>query len=122
MINHRTRCDFPLSIFSVKKKDFFLTCVPSRDHPYMLEGYGSIALEILREIPYVDAIIVPVGTGGLAAAIASVVKHDKPDCLVYVSNSFTQPPSFIIYLIGFISGYVSMFPLIWLSTHVKIEL
>lgn len=71
----------------------------------MLEGYGSIALEILRDIPYVDAIIVPVGTGGLAAAIATVVKHDKPDCLVYVSRplKFMYQTSFINYnLIGFI--------------------
>ncbi|XP_026314687.1 uncharacterized protein LOC113226317 [Hyposmocoma kahamanoa] len=60
-----------------------LIYINGRDDPRMLEGYGSIALEILRDIPYVDAIIVPVGTGGLAAAIATVVKHDKPDCLVY---------------------------------------
>lgn len=36
-------------------------------------------------MPNVDAIIVPVGTGGLVAAVATVVKHAKPNCLVYVS-------------------------------------
>lgn len=51
----------------------------------MLAGYGTIALEILDQVPNVEAIIVPVGTGGLAAAITAVIKHTKPNCLVYVS-------------------------------------
>lgn len=51
----------------------------------MLAGYGTIALEILHEIPEVEAIIVPIGTGGLAAATARVVKHHKSSkCKVYV--------------------------------------
>lgn len=56
----------------------------SRDHPDVLAGYGTIALEILHEIPEVDAIIVPIGTGGLAAATARVVKHHNTKCQVYV--------------------------------------
>ncbi|KAJ2953368.1 hypothetical protein O0L34_g958 [Tuta absoluta] len=64
-------------------KDKGLTYINGRDHPHVLTGYGTIALEILQEHPLVDAIILPVGTGGLASAIATVVKHDKPECLVY---------------------------------------
>lgn len=57
----------------------------SRDHPDVLAGYGTIALEIMHEIPEVEAIIVPIGTGGLAAATARVVKHHKTNkCQVYV--------------------------------------
>ncbi|CAH2231689.1 jg2347 [Pararge aegeria aegeria] len=55
----------------------------SRDYPNILTGYGSIAIEILEQLPNVDAIMVPVGTGGLLAAIGTVVKHAKPSCLVY---------------------------------------
>ncbi|KAI5631159.1 pyridoxal-phosphate dependent enzyme domain-containing protein [Phthorimaea operculella] len=64
-------------------RDRGLTYINGRDHPHVLTGYGTIALEILQELPLVDAIILPVGTGGLAAAVATVVKHDKPECLVY---------------------------------------
>lgn len=56
----------------------------SRDHPDVLAGYGTIALEIMHEIPEVEFIIVPIGTGGLAAATARVVKHHKTKCQVYV--------------------------------------
>lgn len=51
----------------------------------MLAGYGTIGLEILQQVPQVDAILVSVGGGGLAAMIATVVKNYKPNCLVYVS-------------------------------------
>lgn len=57
----------------------------SRDHPMLLAGYGTVGLEILQQLPSVDAIIVPVGSGGLVSAIATIVKQTKPKCLVYVS-------------------------------------
>lgn len=56
----------------------------SRDHPDILSGYGTIALEIIEQLPNVDAILVPVGSGGLVAAVAAVIKYVKPACLVYV--------------------------------------
>lgn len=60
----------------------------SRDHPDVLAGYGTVALEIMHEIPEVEVIIVPIGTGGLAAATARVVKHHKTKCQVYVGIYF----------------------------------
>lgn len=60
-----------------------LTFINGHDHPHVLAGHGTIALEILEQVPRVDAILVPVGTGGLAAAVATVVKRVKPTCLVY---------------------------------------
>ncbi|XP_045776864.1 L-threonine ammonia-lyase-like [Maniola jurtina] len=64
-------------------RDKGLTYINGRDYPNILTGYGSIAIEILEQQPTVDAILVPVGTGGLIAAIATVVKHVRPNCLVY---------------------------------------
>ncbi|XP_050674987.1 L-threonine ammonia-lyase-like isoform X2 [Leptidea sinapis] len=64
-------------------RDKGLTYINGRDHPHILAGYGTIALEILNQLPIVDAIIVPVGSGGLIAAIAAVIKHVKPECLIY---------------------------------------
>ncbi|XP_023934766.1 L-threonine ammonia-lyase [Bicyclus anynana] len=60
-----------------------LTYINGRDYPNIITGYGSIAIEILEQLPNVDAIMVPVGTGGLLAAVVTVVKQIKPSCLVY---------------------------------------
>ncbi|XP_059053325.1 L-threonine ammonia-lyase-like isoform X1 [Achroia grisella] len=75
-------------------RDKGLTYINGRDHPHILAGYGTIALEILDQMPYVDAIIVPVGSGGLAAAIATVIKHVKPRCLVYGVQTEAMPVFF----------------------------
>jgi threonine dehydratase len=47
-------------------------------HPDLLAGIGTIGLEILEDLPSVDAIVVPVGGGGLIAGVASVVKEVSP--------------------------------------------
>lgn len=55
------------------------------DHPHILAGQGTIGLEILEQIENVDAIIVPVGGGGLIAGIAVAIKSLYPHCQVIVS-------------------------------------
>lgn len=47
-------------------------------HPTLL-GYGSLGLEILDELPQVDAVVVPVGGGALISGIALAVKSIKPN-------------------------------------------
>lgn len=56
------------------------------DHPNVIAANGSIGLEIMNDIPDADAIIVPVGGGGLIAGIAVAAKHINPNILIYVSN------------------------------------
>lgn len=51
----------------------------------IIEGQGTIGIEIVEQLPDVDAILVPVGGGGLIAGIATAVKHLKPDTEIYVS-------------------------------------
>lgn len=52
-------------------------------HPFndedVMAGQGTIALEILEELPETDAIIVPIGGGGLIAGIAAAAKALKPE-------------------------------------------
>ena len=52
-------------------------------HPYddneVIAGQGTIALEILADLPETDLIIIPVGGGGLIAGIATVAKAKKPE-------------------------------------------
>lgn len=56
-------------------------------HPFddieVIAGQGTIALEILEQLPEVEAIIVPIGGGGLISGIAYTIKMLKPDCKVY---------------------------------------
>ncbi|WP_303335610.1 threonine ammonia-lyase, partial [uncultured Duncaniella sp.] len=56
-------------------------------HPFddlkVIAGQGTIALEILEEMPDVEAVIVPIGGGGLIAGMAFTLKQLKPDVKVY---------------------------------------
>ena len=53
------------------------------DDPDVIAGQGTIGLEILDQLSDVDAIVVPVGGGGLVSGIAFAVKHLKPEVKVY---------------------------------------
>ncbi|HEX3039382.1 MAG TPA: threonine/serine dehydratase, partial [Caproiciproducens sp.] len=53
------------------------------DDPDVIAGQGTIGLEILEQLPDVDAVIVPVGGGGLISGVAFAVKTLNPNCKVY---------------------------------------
>jgi threonine dehydratase len=53
------------------------------DDPEVIAGQGTIGLEILEQLPEVDAVIVPVGGGGLISGVAYAVKALRPNCKVY---------------------------------------
>jgi threonine dehydratase len=48
------------------------------DDPAIIAGQGTVGLEILEDVPEVDAVIVPVGGGGLIAGIGAAIKAVKP--------------------------------------------
>lgn len=56
-------------------------------HPYeglhMAQGGGTVGLELMHQVSGLDAVLVPVGGGGLLAGIASVVKLINPRCQVF---------------------------------------
>lgn len=56
-------------------------------HPYddelVIAGQGSIGLEILEQLPDVDAVIVPIGGGGLISGVAFAIKTLKPSVKIY---------------------------------------
>ena len=56
-------------------------------HPFddidVIAGQGTIGLEILEQIPDLEAVVVPVGGGGLVSGIAFTVKMLNPACKVY---------------------------------------
>jgi threonine dehydratase len=60
--------------------------------PNVMAGNGTIGLEILEDLPGVDAIIVPYGGGGLSAGIAAAVKVLRPEAKVFASEVATAAP------------------------------
>lgn len=59
-------------------------------HPFsdgaVMAGNGTIALEILEDLPDVDAVIVPWGGGGLTCGIAGVLRDAKPDVRILAAE------------------------------------
>jgi threonine dehydratase len=56
-----------------------LTFIHPFDNAHVIAGQGTIALEILEQTPSLEAIVVPVGGGGLLAGIGTVVDAMRPD-------------------------------------------
>lgn len=59
------------------------TLIPPYDDPWIVSGQGTAGLEILLEDPEVDAIVVPLGGGGLLSGIALAATSLKPGIRVY---------------------------------------
>jgi threonine dehydratase len=56
-----------------------LTLVHGFDDPRVIEGQGSIGLELCDALPELDAVVVPAGGGGLLAGVALAVKSRRPE-------------------------------------------
>ncbi|QNP74427.1 threo-3-hydroxy-L-aspartate ammonia-lyase [Streptomyces roseirectus] len=59
-----------------------LTLIPPYNHPHVMAGQGTAALELLEEVGELDALLVPVGGGGLIAGCATAAKGLAPDVRV----------------------------------------
>jgi threonine dehydratase len=55
-----------------------LTYIHGFDDPDIIAGQGTLGLELMRQVPDLDAIVCPVGGGGLIAGLALAVKSVKP--------------------------------------------
>src|SRR5438067_1214319 len=54
------------------------TLVPPYDHPDVIAGQGTVALEVLEQVPDLDALVAPVGGGGLVAGMCVAAKGLDP--------------------------------------------
>lgn len=59
------------------------TFVHPFDDELVIAGQGTIGLEILEQLPDVEAVIVPIGGGGLISGVAVALKTLKPDIKIY---------------------------------------
>jgi threonine dehydratase len=59
-----------------------LTLIPPYDHPDVMAGQGTAALELFEAVRVLDILVVPLGGGGLLSGCAIVAKHINPGCRV----------------------------------------
>jgi threonine dehydratase len=55
-----------------------LALIPPYEHPHVIAGQGTAALELMEEVGELDALVVPVGGGGLAAGCATIATALRP--------------------------------------------
>jgi len=68
------------------------TLLHAFEDPHVMAGNGTIGLEILEDLPDVDAVVIPWGGGGLTCGIASALRAKKPDCRLYAAEVATAAP------------------------------
>ena len=59
-----------------------MTLIPPFDHPHVMAGQGTAALELIDEVGSIDVLLVCVGGGGLISGCAVAAKHTLADCTV----------------------------------------
>jgi threonine dehydratase len=79
-------------------------------HPFddddFISGNGTIGLEIYQDLPQVDAVIAPLGGGGLLSGIASAIHELSPATRIYAAEPATAAPLST----SFRNGHASYFP------------
>lgn len=63
-------------------KELDLIMVHPYDDPIVMAGQGTVALEMLEQVPNIDVLVVPVGGGGLISGMACIAKSIKPEIKV----------------------------------------
>lgn len=67
------------------------TFIPGFDDPDIIAGAGTMGLEIVEDVPDVDAVVVPVGGGGLLAGVGTAIKALRPAARVIGVESVKAP-------------------------------
>ena len=77
------------------------TLVPPFDHPWIIAGQGTCALEFLEEVGELDALVVPLGGGGLISGCATIAKSLQPSIRIFG----VEPEAGNDYLLSRKAGY-----------------
>jgi len=59
-----------------------LSIIPPFDHPMIIAGQGTVALELLDQVPDLGTVFVPMGGGGLIAGVSAAIKQARPEVRV----------------------------------------
>ena len=76
------------------------TLVPPFDHPMIMAGQGTAALELLEETGPLDALIAPVGGGGLVSGCATIAKDMHPGIRIFGAEPEGANDTFLSFLSG----------------------
>src|ERR1700693_3070050 len=68
------------------------TFIHAYDDPDVMAGNGTIALELLEDLPDLDVVVIPWGGGGLACGIAAVLRQKAPGVRIYAAEVETAAP------------------------------
>lgn len=68
------------------------TFIHAFDDLNVMAGNGTIALEIMEDLPDVDAVVIPWGGGGLTCGIATAMRALRPQCRIYAAEVATAAP------------------------------
>ena len=68
------------------------TFIHAFDDPHVMAGNGTIGLEIVEDLPDVDAVVIPWGGGGLTCGIAAALRASKPGCRIYAAEVASAAP------------------------------
>jgi threonine dehydratase len=82
--------------------------IHSHGHPLIIAGQGTIGLEILEDLPDVEAVVVPVGGGGLISGIVTAVKSGQPDARVFGVESSAAPGAHLSFRDGYCHERISL--------------
>jgi len=81
-------------------KETGATLVPPFDHPMIMAGQGTAALELLEETGPLDALITPVGGGGLLSGCATIAKDMNPAMRVFGAEPEGANDTFLSFAAG----------------------
>jgi threonine dehydratase len=59
------------------------TLVPPFDDDAVIAGQGTVGLELLEQVPGLEAVVVPIGGGGLAGGVCVAIKSQRPEVEIY---------------------------------------
>jgi threonine dehydratase len=76
------------------------TLVPPYDHPMIMAGQGTAALELLEEVPDLEAIVTCVGGGGLTAGCAVIAKSINPAIRIFGAEPELANDTFLSFQSG----------------------
>src|SRR5262245_5834955 len=62
------------------------TLIPPYNHPDVIAGQGTVALEMLKDEPELDAIIAPIGGAGLMSGVCIAARGAKPDIHLFAAE------------------------------------
>jgi threonine dehydratase len=77
-----------------------MTFIHPFDDPVVMAGQGTIGLEVLEQVPRLEAVVVPIGGGGLIGGIACAIKESRPEIRVIGVQTSRLPSMVAARLVG----------------------